>query len=184
MNNFQISFRMSNFGASGSSSSGGGSGSSSSGGASSSSSSGTGNEKEKDDLTLAELLAGGGFAVYPLAWCPHLELLPPETSLPDTVDTKAACLGCGDRKENWLCLHCLATNCSRYVQEHQLHHYSASGHPLALSYSDISVWCYDCDNYVDHELLYPVKNKAHKDKFEGEAMLKPHYGGVVGLELA
>ena len=42
---------------------------------------------------------------------------------------------------------------------------------MALSFSDLSVWCYTCDNYIDNEKLYPIKNAAHKDKF-GYEMLK------------
>jgi len=126
------------------------------------------------DETLAALMAGGGFAVYPLCWCPHLEQLPP--NVPENVITTASCTQCGDTKENWLCLHCFNTSCSRYIGEHQLAHFNETQHAMALSYSDLSVWCYQCDNYVDNEVLYVVKNKAHMDKFDGETMLKPDYG--------
>jgi len=85
-------------------------------------------------------------------------------------------------KENWFCLSCHVTNCSRYVSGHQLAHHKSSSHPLALSYSDLSVWCFVCDSYVDNELLYQVKNLAHKDKF-GETMLKPDYGGSNTFQL-
>ena len=37
----------------------------------------------KDEVNLASLLAQGGFAVYPLTWCPHVKLLP--ESWPETV---------------------------------------------------------------------------------------------------
>ena len=37
-----------------------------------------------DEVSLAALLDQGGFAVYPLAWCPHIELLP--ESWPKTVE--------------------------------------------------------------------------------------------------
>ena len=46
-----------------------------------------------------------------------------------------------------------------------------SDHVMALSFSDLSVWCYCCDNYVDNEKLYTIKNAAHRDKF-GEEMIK------------
>ena len=42
---------------------------------------------------------------------------------------------------------------------------------MGLSFSDLSVWCYGCDNYVDNEQLYGIKNAAHRDKF-GEEMMK------------
>jgi len=132
------------------------------------------------DESLAALLSGGGFAVYPLSWCPHLAQLYP--IVPEEVATKGPCKQCGDIKENWLCLHCFSTSCSRYVGQHQLAHFSETKHALALSYSDLSVWCYQCDNYVDNEVLYTVKNKAHMDKFDGEKMMKPDYGGS-GLEM-
>ena len=64
----------------------------------------------------------------------------------------------------------------RYKNSHCVAHSSSSGHCLALSYSDLSAWCYGCDSYVDNQLLYQVKNMAHRHKF-GEEMLKPDYGG-------
>jgi len=128
-----------------------------------------------DDAKLAELLSGPGFAVYPLPWCPHLEEGVGEA--PATVSCSAPCTVCQDTKENWKCLACHATHCSRYVSGHQVDHHAASLHPLALSYSDLSVWCFVCDSYVDHELLFEVKDRAHQDKF-GEPMLKPDYGKV------
>ena len=69
---------------------------------------------------------------------------------------------------------------NRYVNGHQVEHHSRSSHPLALSFSDLSVWCFDCDSYVDNQVLYNVKNLAHKDKFNGEEMLKPDYGDGSG----
>jgi len=132
-----------------------------------------------DDALLAELLQGPGFAIYPLPWCPHLE-----TGISETLPTsyKDPCGECGDPKENWICLKCGSIYCSRYVNGHQVEHHGSSHHALALSYSDLSVWCFDCDSYVDNELLYNVKNQAHKEKF-GEEMLKPDYSGSkdVGL---
>ena len=38
----------------------------------------------------------------------------------------------------------------RYVAGHSLSHSTESEHMLALSFSDLSVWCYCCDNYVDN----------------------------------
>lgn len=139
----------------------------------------SGSAGNKDDAALAELLQGPGFAIYPLPWCPHIE-----TGVSESHPTsfKDPCKECGDPKENWICLQCGSINCSRYVSGHQVAHHGASHHSLALSYSDLSVWCFDCDSYVDNELLYNVKNLAHKEKF-GEEMLKPDYGAKkdVGL---
>ena len=45
-----------------------------------------------------------------------------------------------------------------------------------LSCSDLSVrFGFDCDSFVDNKVLYDVKNLAHKDRFNGEEMLKPDY---------
>ena len=63
------------------------------------------------DRTLAGLLTGGGFAVHPLPWCPHLESLPRDA--PEDVRVTAECEECGEAEENWLCLCCKTTHCSR-----------------------------------------------------------------------
>lgn len=43
-------------------------------------------------------------------------------------------------------------------------------HPLALSFSDLSVWCYLCEAYVDNSKLHVFKNLLHRHKF-GEDMV-------------
>ena len=42
--------------------------------------------------------------------------------------------------------------CSRYVNEHMLLHSVSTGHFLVLSYCDLSVWCYACEDYVHNEV--------------------------------
>ena len=44
--------------------------------------------------------------------------------------------------------------CSRFVNEHMLMHSLEAGHLMCLSYSDLSVWCYGCDQYVDNEVKF------------------------------
>lgn len=51
-----------------------------------------------------------------------------------------------------------------------LFHHVETEHALALSYSDLSVWCFKCENYIDNPILYKYKNLAHRDKF-GEDMI-------------
>ena len=68
-----------------------------------------------------------------------------------------------------ICLVCREVFCSRYVNEHMVGHNSTSGHQLAISMADLSVWCYACDYYVDNAKLFPAKNALHKSKF-GEEM--------------
>ena len=38
------------------------------------------------------------------------------------------------------------------------------GHCLALSWSDLSVWCYACDSYIKHNTLEPLLIRAHEIK--------------------
>uniref|UniRef100_A0A182QX80 UBP-type domain-containing protein n=1 Tax=Anopheles farauti TaxID=69004 RepID=A0A182QX80_9DIPT len=139
-------------------------------GSSSSSASSTG---QKPAQTLTEFLEANlealqneeMFAVIPLKNCPHLRLLQPDTA-PATIDTRAPCGDCGAEVENWICLLCYGVYCGRYVQEHMVRHATETvDHPLALSFTDLSVWCYGCDAYVDHPVLHPYKNLVHLDKF-------------------
>lgn len=84
------------------------------------------------------------------------------------IDTKAPCSECGSTQENWLCLHCEKVFCGRYINEHMMLHSMDKDHPLVLSFSDLSVWCYPCESYIDNPKLYNHKNKAHIDKFGDE----------------
>lgn len=88
------------------------------------------------------------------------------------IDTKSACQNCETTIENWICLTCFKTFCSRYVNEHMLFHHleQEDAHALALSFSDLSVWCFKCENYIDNPILFKYKNLAHRDKF-GEEMV-------------
>ncbi|XP_035910446.1 histone deacetylase 6 isoform X1 [Anopheles stephensi] len=106
------------------------------------------------------------FAVIPLKNCPHLKLLRPETC-PASINTQTPCSDCGAEVENWICLLCFGVYCGRYVQEHMLRHGTETvDHPLALSFTDLSVWCYGCDAYIDHPALHHYKNLVHLDKFQ------------------
>lgn len=92
---------------------------------------------------------------------------------PAAIDTSGACGVCGSTVENWLCLCCQAIGCGRYINEHMEAHSRQQMHPLVLSFSDLSVWCYECGAYVDHPLLYVHQNLAHLNKF-GEPMAWTH----------
>uniref|UniRef100_A0A146M156 Protein deacetylase HDAC6 n=2 Tax=Lygus hesperus TaxID=30085 RepID=A0A146M156_LYGHE len=103
------------------------------------------------------------FAVVPLRSCPHLPQIRP---IPDNgIDTNATCESCTQPNENWTCLVCYTTQCGRYVNEHMLQHHLETEHPLTLSFSDLSVWCYPCQAYIDNQALYNAKNAAHISKF-------------------
>lgn len=40
--------------------------------------------------------------------------------------------------------------CSRYINQHMLMHTQSTNHPIVLSFYDISMWCYGCDDFVDN----------------------------------
>uniref|UniRef100_A0A2M4BB43 Protein deacetylase HDAC6 n=1 Tax=Anopheles marajoara TaxID=58244 RepID=A0A2M4BB43_9DIPT len=121
------------------------------------------------------------FAIVPKEDCPHLNLLQPET-IPATIDLAAPCTNCGSRSENWMCLICYGIYCGRYVGQHMVQHSTDTlDHPIALSFSDLSVWCYGCDSYIDNGALHPYKTLVHVAKF-GEPF-RWSYGSNLSLQV-
>merc|ERR1712071_212735 len=104
--------------------------------------------------------AGNLFTVVPLTWCPHVELVQSDPGL--EWSTKTPCSVCKDPSENWICLTCYQVDCGRYVAGHMRHHSEESGHMMALSFSDLSVWCYGCDAYIDHQVRSKAKHVFFK----------------------
>ncbi|XP_052866559.1 histone deacetylase 6 [Anopheles cruzii] len=128
---------------------------------------------EKPSQTLSEFLEANlealqneeMFAIVPSRNCPHLKLLKPKTT-PSAVDPGSPCVDCGTDKENWICLICFGVYCGRYMGQHMLRHGTqTTDHPLALSFTDLSVWCYSCDMYIDHPALHHYKSLVHEAKF-------------------
>ncbi|XP_051282639.1 histone deacetylase 6 isoform X2 [Dicentrarchus labrax] len=118
-----------------------------------------------------ELLCGGQtdatlYVVDPLPWCPHLDAVKPLP--PSGIDIFQVCQDCGSDAENWTCLTCYQVFCGRYVNEHMVTHGVVSEHPMVLSFSDLSVWCYLCESYVHNQVLFEAKNVAHCAKFGEE----------------
>ncbi|XP_008270808.2 histone deacetylase 6 isoform X2 [Oryctolagus cuniculus] len=134
--------------------------------------------RDVDDVTLMQ---GPGnladtdqamfYAVTPMSWCPHLVAVSPKPAT--GLNVTQPCQDCGTLEENWVCLSCYEVYCSRFVNAHMIQHHEASGHPLVLSYVDLSAWCYLCQAYVHHQALLDVKNTVHQNKF-GEDMPHPH----------
>lgn len=151
---------------------------------------------------------GGG--IYPSTTCPHLfinvpqssfcserllklldhtSLPPPPSFPPDTVNAPPSqlqeamrnhCEVCSSDKENWVCLTCFTTRCSRYVNGDMSSHFYETlhldePHCLALSLSDLSVWCYICESYVKHDVLIPLLFEAEHEKFCGSTSLDSNY---------
>uniref|UniRef100_G3ST53 Protein deacetylase HDAC6 n=1 Tax=Loxodonta africana TaxID=9785 RepID=G3ST53_LOXAF len=111
------------------------------------------------------------YAVTPLPWCPHLTAVCPIPAA--GLDVTQPCQDCGSLQENWVCLSCYQVCCGRYINAHMIQHHEDLGHPLVLSFVDLSTWCYHCQAYVHHQALLDVKNLAHQNKF-GEDMPRPH----------
>ncbi|XP_014833025.1 PREDICTED: histone deacetylase 6 [Poecilia mexicana] len=116
------------------------------------------------ELTYSTEMGGDTlYVVDPLPWCPHLDAVKPLP--PSGVDVFQVCSDCGSDSENWICLTCYEVCCGRYVNEHMVTHGAVSEHPVVLSFSDLSVWCYLCESYVHHQVLFEAKNAAHFAKF-------------------
>jgi histone deacetylase 6 len=105
------------------------------------------------------------YLVAPLSWCPHMEIVNPVPQ--GGLNWREACQECQGTVENWICLTCYSVFCGRYVQQHMVRHSDETGHPIALSFADLSVWCYGCDSYLDSdsETIRPAKRAAHLSKF-------------------
>jgi NAD-dependent histone deacetylase SIR2 len=61
--------------------------------------------------------------------------------------------------ENWICLTCYEVHCSRFICSHMHQHNremnsidevptASNLHPIAMSFTDGSFWCYACDSYI------------------------------------
>lgn len=108
---------------------------------------------------------GGMYAISPKDDCPHVitEHITEDLSIFEDIRVDSSCTDCSNTQENWVCLKCGIVKCSRYVQEHMLFHALETTHPIALSFSDLSFWCYACESYiVDHDLAEIYKIFAGK----------------------
>ena len=82
--------------------------------------------------------------------------------------------------QNWICLECNVARCSRYVNGHGKAHWEATkaspeergvdgtGHCVAISMEDLSIWCYECNSYLHHERLKPFMKRMEELKFNTE----------------
>lgn len=92
-----------------------------------------------------------GVYVTPKTDCPHVEQLD-LSAIQARFNTNSfhnrSCEVCYHIGENWFCFSCEKVYCSRYVEGHMAEHNATTNHPVALSFSDASVWCYSCDSYI------------------------------------
>lgn len=78
------------------------------------------------------------------------------------------CKTCGDAEETWVCLRCGARECGRYREGHMLKHWQDKNgckSVIAISTVDLSVWCFDCDEYITNPKLNKVYSRLHRLKF-------------------
>lgn len=128
----------------------------------------TGNKSLHDYLleNSQALVDGDMFAVIPLRECPHLDSV---KDVPVSgINIYSPCIECESNVENWICLQCYTVHCARSINQHGLIHAEEMEHPLALSFSDLSVWCYKCEAYIDNLRLFAARNAAHQSKFNEE----------------
>ena len=129
---------------------------------------------------LAAASDGGGFQVYPKKSTPHLDCISTD-ALDGAKALSAVCARCGE-DEVWICLQCHAPHCSRYKNGCCKKHAEESGHLIAVSLSDLSVWDYGQDCYLDVYAIPKLRApyaSLHLAKF-GEA---PRFPGAPVLEL-
>ncbi|XP_010939126.1 uncharacterized protein [Elaeis guineensis] len=113
--------------------------------------------------------------------CDHLSSLCSDLSNIPVPDSP--CTRCHHPAENWLCLSCKDVLCSRFINKHMLSHHQETGHCLALSFSDLSVWCFACEAYLDVQMIWqlrPVYEVAHLLKF-GQ---RPPFLAIESLQLS
>jgi len=112
-------------------------------------------------------ITGGGFSVNPKTDCPHFSSYVRLGIVEKVGPAFAAnsCITCNDKSENWMCLMCGNTYCSRYVSGHAKEHFKTSGHCVAISFSDLSIWCYSCKDYIIHDNLKSIVQTLSLTKF-------------------
>lgn len=78
-----------------------------------------------------------------------------------------SCSKCDEKIENWLCLYCGESNCSRYVNKHSLAHLETfPDHCIVISIMDLSIWCYKCHSYIEDKVSYNSKIQVLLDPYE------------------
>ncbi|KAF0312373.1 Ubiquitin carboxyl-terminal hydrolase 3 [Amphibalanus amphitrite] len=82
--------------------------------------------------------------------CPHLE---ENVKIKKDIVTQHSkqwkCEVCRTTDSPWLCLHCGFVGCGRYVSGHaKRHHEEQSGHAVCIECHQLSVFCYQCDDFI------------------------------------
>jgi len=84
--------------------------------------------------------------------CPHLDKTSPSHPTPLTIlesIEELKCSECVSKESVWLCITCGVLSCGRYVKAHGLKHKEYhKTHSLCIETKELSVFCYDCDEFV------------------------------------
>jgi len=116
------------------------------------------------DLRWVDTDGSSSGYIEPIKNCPHIG----SVKIPTSINTKAPCTDCNSTKENWHCLECFGTYCGRFIKSHGVEHFKKTKHSIAVSFSDLSFWCYACDSYVRDPKFSQIFKLAHQDKFQIE----------------
>ncbi|XP_066590107.1 ubiquitin carboxyl-terminal hydrolase 3-like isoform X2 [Prorops nasuta] len=105
--------------------------------------------------------------------CPHLaqsvRLGGNDVEATCTKDLPFVCAVCGTEKSPWLCLHCGAVHCGRYVAGHALqHHETNTQHSVCIDCENLAVFCYTCDEYVVNDTTSGQIEKIRRMRFRKE----------------
>eukprot|EP01010_Urceolus_cornutus_P002925 NODE_387_length_1712_cov_282.833434_g306_i0.p1 GENE.NODE_387_length_1712_cov_282.833434_g306_i0~~NODE_387_length_1712_cov_282.833434_g306_i0.p1 ORF type:complete len:407 (+),score=55.98 NODE_387_length_1712_cov_282.833434_g306_i0:323-1543(+) len=115
---------------------------------------------------LQQTVQDNGGYVNPKRDCPHVKAGIPPVPVHKAMElVTGKCKGCTDVSENWVCLGCQDVFCSRYVNGHMKQHNEDSGHPVAISLSDLNTWCYCCDSYITCPAVVSTYQTFHLAKF-------------------
>lgn len=114
-----------------------------------------------------------GHAVAPLRSCPHTSACAAQTDV-DLGSRGPICAACPAKDEVWICATCGSIGCSRFQAGHAEVHARATGHHIAVSWADMSVWCYACEAYLDCFVipdLHHVFRQVYVQRFHEEPAL-------------
>ena len=93
--------------------------------------------------------------------CPHVTQVSCSLNLSSIEFRCARCISEGYGEfgvdNNWFCLTCSEVSCGRDSSRHMLEHFNSTGHSVCLSFSDLSIWCYACGQYLDYNQYSSLK---------------------------
>jgi len=98
--------------------------------------------------------------------CPHLDSLNFKKIISHIKPyiLKKSCEECDVFEDNWLCLKCMKTFCSRNSNSHIQKHIERKGRKIALSIADSSFWCFHCNASVLSKDLEDVAKQIKRMK--------------------